>query len=159
VVSDTQWALFCEALGYEDLQRDVRLGSNNERVAARDWLIPILRDRLAPMEAAAISAIFERVGLPYAPITRPEQLFEDPHLLATGGLTEVTIPADGSAAGRPITTRTALLPLALNGERLSVRLPPPALGEHTRELLRALGYDDSQLNLLRHWRKHHGRAG
>ena len=48
---------------------------------------------------------FERVGLPYAPITRPEELFDDPHLLATGGLAPITVPADGSGAGRVIETR------------------------------------------------------
>ncbi len=149
VVSDTQWALFCDAFGLPALKADPRLASNNLRVAARDWLLPQLRQHLAGRTATDIAATFERHGLPYAPITRPQDLLQDPHLLATGGLAPVTVPADASGAGRPVETRTALLPLALDGERLGVRQPPPALGQHTEALLHELGYLAGDIEALR----------
>ena len=140
VVSDTQWALFCDAFGLDALKSDTRLATNNARVAERDWLLPQLRAHLAQFTAAQIAAVFERVGLPYAPITKPEELFDDPHLLATGGLAEITLPPDASMAGETIATRTALLPLTLSGVRPGVRTDPPSLGQHTEGLLAELGY-------------------
>jgi crotonobetainyl-CoA:carnitine CoA-transferase CaiB-like acyl-CoA transferase len=147
-VSDTQWALLCTEFGWPELQIDERLASNNLRVQARDWLIPLLRVRFAPFAAAELATRFESVGLPYAPITRPQDLFDDPHLLATGGLAPVTLPADASGAGCEVQTRTALLPLALDGQRLPLRQGPPALGEHTRALLLGLGYDAAGIAVL-----------
>jgi crotonobetainyl-CoA:carnitine CoA-transferase CaiB-like acyl-CoA transferase len=149
VVSDTQWALFCDEFDCADLKADTRLATNNDRVRARDWMMPVLRERLAPLSAAELAARFERIGLPYAPITKPQELFDDPHLAATGGLAPVTVPADASGAGHAIATRTALLPLALDGERLPLRSGPPALGEHSRALLAELGYTDEQIEVLR----------
>ena len=148
-VSDTQWAIFCTEFGFADLKADARLTSNNQRVQARDWLIPLLRERLAPFAAAELSTRFERVGLPFAPITRPQDLFDDPHLNATGGLAPMHIPADASGAARAVETRTALLPLAIDGVRLGVRLGPPSLGEHSLALLQGLGYDKAQIAALR----------
>ena len=143
VVSDTQWAIFCDAFGYDDLKADARLVGNNNRVRNREWLIPLLRERLAQQSAAELAALFERHGLPFAPITRPHELLEDPHLLATGGLAPITLP-DGASAGQ--TAQTVLLPLAIDGERLGVRRSPPRLGEHSADLLTELGYsaDDAQ---------------
>jgi crotonobetainyl-CoA:carnitine CoA-transferase CaiB-like acyl-CoA transferase len=145
VVTDTQWALFCDAFALYDLKADPRLANNALRVQARDELLPLLRKRLAGTPAAHIAAVFEREGLPYAPITQPQQLFDDPHLLATGGLAPVTLPPDASVAGREIHTRTALLPLALDGQRLPLRLAPPALGEHTAGVLKELGYTEGRI--------------
>ncbi|MDR7095377.1 CaiB/BaiF CoA transferase family protein [Hydrogenophaga laconesensis] len=137
VVSDTQWAIFCNAFGYDDLQADTRLQGNNNRVRNRDWLIPLLRERLAVQSAADLAALFERHGLPFAPITRPHELLQDPHLLATGGLAPITLP-DGASAGQ--TAPTVLLPFTLDGDRPGVRRSPPRLGEHSAELLAELGY-------------------
>ena len=137
VVSDTQWAIFCDAFGYEDLKADARLQGNNNRVRNREWLIPLLRERLALQSAADLAALFERHGLPFAPITKPHELLDDPHLCATGGLAPITLP-DGARAGQ--TAQTVLLPLALDGERLGVRRSPPTLGENSAELLAELGY-------------------
>ena len=148
VVSDTQWALFCDAFGLDDLKSDERITTNNQRVQARDWLLPVLRQHMEAFSAAEISVIFERIGLPYAPITKPQDLFDDPHLLATGGLAEVTLPPDASGAGQAISTRTALLPLTLDGERLRVRAAPPALGQDTQALLADLGYTAEDLRQL-----------
>ncbi len=141
VVSDTAWNLFCQAFGFDDLQRDERLGSNNDRVRARDWMMPLLRERLADFSAAELSAVFEKYALPFAPITRPQDLMDDPHLLANGGLASITLPD-----GRP--SKTVLMPITMGGKRLGVRLNPPKLGEHSAELLTELGFSAADIHAL-----------
>jgi crotonobetainyl-CoA:carnitine CoA-transferase CaiB-like acyl-CoA transferase len=147
-VSDTQWALLCREFSFADLYADSRLASNNDRVKARDWMMPLLRERFAAFSAAELSRRFEAIGLPYAPITRPQDLYDDPHLAATGGLAAVSVPADASGAGHRVDTRAPLLPLAIDGQRLPLRSGPPSLGEHSQALLHELGYDDAQIGLL-----------
>ena len=148
-VSDTQWVAMCKAFAFDDLLSDARLNTNNQRVMARDWLMPILRERFAGFSAASLSSQFESAGLPYAPITHPVDLFDDPHLLATGGLAPMSIPADASGAGKPIDTHAALLPITLDSERLVIRTGPPALGADTESVLNALGYTAQQIAALR----------
>ncbi|MFY9512328.1 MAG: CaiB/BaiF CoA-transferase family protein, partial [Rubrivivax sp.] len=104
VVSDTQWATFCGAFGLAELQADARLATNNLRVQARDWLMPLLREHLAGLPARSIAERFEARGLPFAPITKPQDLFDDPHLQATGGLAPMSVPADASMAGQVVDT-------------------------------------------------------
>ncbi len=145
VVSDAQWQTFCDAMGYADLKADPRHASNNDRVRARATLLPELRRRLAAHRAEELAATFERHGLPFAPILRPEQLFDDPHLNATAGLAEITLP-DGERAGQR--ARTTLLPLRLDGRRPGVRADPPRLGQHTQELLAGLGYTPDEVAAL-----------
>ena len=145
-VSDGQWPLFCDALGFPQLKADPTLSTNNARVLARDRILPILRAQLATQSAADVAARMEAAGLPFAPISRPEQLFDDPHLQATGGLADVVLP-DGERAGQ--TVQATLLPFTLGGERLGVRLNPPRRGEHTDALLSGLGYDASRIAALR----------
>ena len=144
-VSDAQWLTFCDALGFDDLKTDPELATNNLRVVQRPRLLQTLRERLADRRAAELAALFERVGLPFAPIRRPEDLLDDPHLLATGGLAEVRLP-DGDKAGE--TVRTTLFPITLQGRRMGVRLHPPKMGEHTRELLLELGYEAGRIDEL-----------
>jgi len=145
-VSDAQWQTFCDALGFADLKADSALATNNDRVRLRPSLLATLRERLATRSAAELSALFEQHGLPFAPIVKPEQLFDDPHLQATGGLAEIRLP-DGERAGQ--TARTTLFPLTMDGQRLGVRLQPPTMGEHTAELLSGLGYDAADIASLR----------
>jgi crotonobetainyl-CoA:carnitine CoA-transferase CaiB-like acyl-CoA transferase len=148
-VTDTQWALMCEAFGFDDLQRDPRLASNNDRVQARSWMLPLLRQRFEAFGAAELAARFERIGLPYAPIARPHELFDDPHLQATGGLAPVTLPADASGAGRAVETQVPLLPLTLDGQRPGLRHAPPSLGQDTGAVLREAGYSADEIAALR----------
>jgi len=144
-VSDAQWATFCDALGFADLKADPQYHSNNARVALRPQLLPVLRERLAAWRAADLTALFEKVGLPFAPIRKPEELYDDEHLLATGGLADITLP-DGARAGQ--TAKTTLFPFTMDGHRLGVRLQPPTLGQHTAELLQGLGYSGQDIEHL-----------
>ena len=145
-VSDAQWTAMCNAFGWSDLLANPKYASNNDRVRVRPTLLSELRRRFAPMTAAHIARRFEDNGLPYAPISKPEQLLDDPHLRATGGLAEVRL-TDGERAGQ--TAPATLLPVRLAGERLGVRMNPPQLGEHTQELLSSLGYDHAAIAALR----------
>jgi len=144
-VSDAQWATFCDALGYTDLKADPQYATNNARVRQRITLLATLRERLLKHSASELAALFERVGLPFAPIRKPEELFDDEHLLATGGLADITLP-DGERAGQ--TAQTTLFPFTMDGQRLGVRLQPPRMGEHTTALLLSLGYDGPRIAQL-----------
>ena len=145
-VSDAQWKTFCQVLCFEDLLADARLADNNARVRLRPELMPILRERLAPRSAQELAALFEGAGLPYAPIRKPEELYDDPHLLATGGLAEVTL-TDGDRAGQP--AHTTLLPFTLDGQRLGAGAQPPHMGQDTGEVLSALGYSAEDIAALK----------
>ena len=138
VVSDAQWKVFCEAFGLPELLADASLATNNQRVLARQRLFPIVAGHIRTRTKAEVVNICERTGLPYAPIMQPAELFDDPHVLASGGLAEVTLP-DGRKAGVP------KLPFEMDGRRFGTRLDLPEVGRHTRELLGELGYDESSI--------------
>jgi crotonobetainyl-CoA:carnitine CoA-transferase CaiB-like acyl-CoA transferase len=148
-VSDAQWFTFCDVLGLADLKADPELATNNQRVEQRPQLLAALRERLAQRSLAELSAIMESAGLPFAPIRKPEDLLDDPHLIATGALADVQL-SDGPRAGE--TVKTTLFPITLDGERLGVRLQPPRLGEHSAALLASLGYAPQEIDALREQR-------
>jgi crotonobetainyl-CoA:carnitine CoA-transferase CaiB-like acyl-CoA transferase len=138
VVSDTAWKIFCEVFDYADLLSDERLTTNNARVAQRDWLIPLLRERLRAHSSKHLSDLFEKNALPYAPITPPHELLDDEHLKATGGLAPLAL-----SDGREI--QTVLLPITMDQERLKVRSGVPSLGQHNADILLSLGYSADEV--------------
>jgi len=144
-VSDSQWLTFCDVLGLPELKADARYASNNDRVEQRVPLLAALRERLAARPAAEIARAMEDAGLPFAPIGKPEDLLDDPHLLATGGLADIQL-TDGARAGQ--TVKTTLFPFTLAGERLGVTRNPPRRGEHSRRVLRELGLADAEIDAL-----------
>jgi crotonobetainyl-CoA:carnitine CoA-transferase CaiB-like acyl-CoA transferase len=127
------------------MKKDPRYADNNKRVEQRTTMLPELRKRLAHRRAAELAELFERVGLPFAPIRKPEELYGDPHLIESGGLADIVLP-DAPRAGETI--KTTLFPLTMNGERLGVRSDPPTFGSATRELLRELHYDATAIEAL-----------
>ena len=145
-VSDAQWLIFCDAFGFADLKSDTSLATNNDRVRMRPTMMPDLRARLAKLTVAEIGMIFETKGLPFAPITRPEELYDDEHLIASGGLADIVLP-DGDRAGE--TTQTTLFPFTMDGQRLGVRLNPPTKGEHTDSILQELGVQITEIEKLK----------
>jgi crotonobetainyl-CoA:carnitine CoA-transferase CaiB-like acyl-CoA transferase len=144
-VSDGQWVTFCDALGFADLKADPALQLNNDRVRARPTLLAELSKRLKVFSADELAQKMEAAGLPFAPIRKPEELLDDPHLLATGGLADIQL-TDGERAGA--TVKTTLFPFTLDGQRPGVRLNPPKRGEHTREVLRAVGFANEEIDAL-----------
>jgi crotonobetainyl-CoA:carnitine CoA-transferase CaiB-like acyl-CoA transferase len=141
VVTDTQWEIFCREFGLADLAADTRLRSNGDRVKERAWLLPRLAEALKQYTKADLAKKLEAIGLPFAPISKPWDLLEDPHLMASGGLLETRTPG-----GQNFHAPT--LPLALDGKRLPKRSDPPAIGEGARELLAALGYSEREVGKL-----------
>jgi len=141
VVSDSLWEKFCKAFGLAELAASEEFRTNSQRVLARDTLLPQVRDLFKRYTKAELVEKLERTGLPFAPIGRPEDMFEDPHLIASGGLGDVTLP-DGRE------TRLPLLPVELGGNRPSRGGALPRPGEHTLEVLRALGYSGMEIDAL-----------
>src|ERR1700680_3433859 len=141
VVSDTQWKIFCDVFGLKELADDPRVATNNQRVLARAWLIPRLQEIFSKYTVRELQQRFEANALPFAPIVKPEQLFEAPHLTGSGGLAALMTETGEE-------TKVPLLPLTFDGERLPPRRPLPSIGEHTAEVLRAIGYSQREIESL-----------
>lgn len=138
VTSDKQWQRFCDAFERPDLGADARLRTNNARITERDWLLPELTRMVGAMPLADVVARCERARLPFSPLARPEDLFDDPQLQEGGSLLQTVFP-DGRQARLPA------LPLAVGGGRWGKRADPPGLGEHTAQVLGRLGYAEAEL--------------
>jgi crotonobetainyl-CoA:carnitine CoA-transferase CaiB-like acyl-CoA transferase len=137
IVTDTQWKSFCKALHRSDWTSDPALKTNPQRVEQRPRIIPEVTALFAKLTKSELIELCEKLGLPYAPISKPEDLFTDPHLSASGGLADITL-LNG------VKTQVPALPVEMGGRRFGTRLDLPRVGEHTRELLRELGYSPTQ---------------
>jgi formyl-CoA transferase len=129
--SDKQFQTLCQVIERPDLASDPRFATNAQRVAVRPELLQRLGETMVKFRKDELSAKLEVAGLPYAPITRPDQLVDDPHLKASGGLVPMTTD-DGAS------TQVVLLPLLMGGRRPGVRSSLPKIGEHTDEILTRL---------------------
>jgi crotonobetainyl-CoA:carnitine CoA-transferase CaiB-like acyl-CoA transferase len=141
VVTDTQWKVFCESFGLMDLFDDPDMRTNPQRVEQRPRILPIVSEIFAKMDKQELMDRCEKLGLPFAPIAKPEDLFDDPHLNASRGLTPVTLN-NGSQSKVPV------LPIEMDGERFGTRLDIPHIGEHTREVLQSVGYSAAEVEAL-----------
>jgi crotonobetainyl-CoA:carnitine CoA-transferase CaiB-like acyl-CoA transferase len=141
VVSDSLWEKFCAAFALHELGANPQYRTNSQRVLARESLLPQVRELFKSYTKADLVAKLERTGLPFAPIGKPEDMFDDPHLLASGGLGEVTL-TDGTP------TRLPLLPVEIDGQRPTQGGSLPAAGAHTREVLASLGLDAAEIDSL-----------
>jgi crotonobetainyl-CoA:carnitine CoA-transferase CaiB-like acyl-CoA transferase len=141
VVGDEQWRDFCAAFGRPDWAARPDLATMNQRTMSRDWLIPEVAAIMKTLPMAEIVARCEARAIGFAPVNRPGQLLDDPHLAASGGLVEVDLQ-DGRRS------RTLSLPLAIGGKRMPLRLQPPKLGEHNAEVLGGLGYSAAEIAAL-----------
>ena len=125
VVSDKQWKDFCAAFELHELAADRTLDTNNDRVTHKERLVPIIKAAFRKYTKQELMAKLEKTGLPFAPITKPEELFDDPHLAANDGLLELTV-TDGPRAGEK--TRLPALPLEMDGARFGVHQDVPRAG-------------------------------
>jgi crotonobetainyl-CoA:carnitine CoA-transferase CaiB-like acyl-CoA transferase len=140
VVSDTLWEKFCALLGFDELWADESLRANNQRVLARDRILPAVRDKVAGFTRAEIIARLEGTGIPFAPVSKPEELFDDPQL-AQGGLETVFLD-DGRE------TKLPTVPLEMAGRRTGGENHLPLPGRDARDVLAALGYGDEKIEEL-----------
>ncbi len=142
VVSDKQWKLLCDAFELHELAADRSLDTNNDRVTHKDRLLPVIKAAFLKYGKQELMAKLEKTGLPFAPIARPEQLFEDPHLVAGGGLLPMTI-TDGERKGTK--TQLPALPLEMDGHRFGIQRDLPRRGQHSREVLAEAGYSAAEI--------------
>ena len=131
VVTDTQWQVFCRRFGFTAWLGDPTLATQALRLAERARTIPAISAVLGQMTRPDLMQACEALGLPFAPIGRPADLFADAHLLGSGGLVPLTLP-NGHDTALPA------LPLSLDGQRLPQRRGLPTVGQHTDEILQEL---------------------
>ncbi|MEM7404666.1 MAG: CaiB/BaiF CoA-transferase family protein [Pseudomonadota bacterium] len=142
ITSDNHWQRFCREFDREDLLENPDYASNEARVAERPTLLPLVADIAVRYTKAQLVEILERVGIPFAPVVRPDELFEDIHLVESGQLLDVEVKED-------IWTRLPRLPIEIGDHPIGdVRSQPPRAGEHTAEILAAAGVSDDELRTL-----------
>jgi crotonobetainyl-CoA:carnitine CoA-transferase CaiB-like acyl-CoA transferase len=141
IVGEEQWQSFCRAFDCEAWLSDPRLATGNGRVDHRRWLIPEIARIFKQWTKDDLAATLEKLDLPYAPVNKPGDLFADPHLNASGGLTDIQL-----TDGRP--AKTPLLPVSMDGQRLQNRHDPPQIGQHTRDVLKDIGLAEDEIAQL-----------
>jgi crotonobetainyl-CoA:carnitine CoA-transferase CaiB-like acyl-CoA transferase len=141
VTSNAHWERFCQIMGLPDLFADERLNTNSKRVGEQEWMLPRIREAVAKVKSLDLQALLEKANVPFAPLRRPDQLLDDPHLNDIGHLLPTPME-DGSIGKLP------KLPFTSSEYDFEITRKAPGLGEHTREVLREAGLDAAQIDAL-----------
>lgn len=141
VVSDSQWKSFCQSFGLVDFIEDKDMDINSGRVEKRDIIIPKLQELFKTFTKKELMEKLDQTGLPFAPINKPQDLFDDPHLNESGGLLKIETPDGGS-------TKLPAMPIEMNDRRFDVHQQVPKVGEHSKEILEEIGLSDNVIQSL-----------
>ena len=141
VVSDSLWQRFCDEFKLEDFTSNPAMAANNDRVKLRDTIIPRIQALFSDMDKDQLTARLDKAGVPFAPINKPIDLVDDPHLNAGGGLMDITLNSGE-------TIKLPGLPLEFNGEKTALRKDLPTPGQGARGHLLALGFTAPELDRL-----------
>jgi crotonobetainyl-CoA:carnitine CoA-transferase CaiB-like acyl-CoA transferase len=141
LTSNNHWKTFCDVFGRPDLKADTRYDTNEKRLDAYDVIRPIVQSVVINYTVEEIIDLLAPKGIPIGQVGKPSDLFEDPHLNASGGLLE-TLTTTGQKAKLPA------LPFSMDGARLGIRLQPPQLGEHTHEVMATIGLSRKDVDAL-----------
>lgn len=141
VVTDALWEKFCKLFGLDDLWSQQNLRKNNERVLQRERILPQIRTLIAGFTRAEVIERLEGTGLPFAPIGKPEDMFDDPHLIASGALEPVTL-ADGTK------TQLPTLPIAFDGALVARAAMLPQPGADSDAILKEYGFSAEEIAKL-----------
>ena len=145
IVSDTGWQQFCEEFELRELAADPELATNNARVLQRDKIIAEIAGMFLGMDKDEMIRRLEKSGIPFAPINRPADLFDDPHLNANNGLLKLALPHSETGNDH---VRVPALPVEMNGCRFGLYRELPGPGQDTIEVLSDAGYANSEIQSL-----------
>ncbi len=141
VTSDRHWKRMCETFEFADWAENEQLATNQARIEAREWFLPELQKRIGALNKNEVMALAEKAGIPFAPVNRPQDLFDDPHMNQSGSFVNTKTPKGASV-------KLPKIPLRLNGAAFDLRRHPPGIGEGSREIYRRCGYTDEDIHEL-----------
>ena len=140
-VTEGQWAKLCDILGLDALKADPRLQTRPDQIKARDWTLPIISDAIARQQYAPFTVALERDGIPFSPIARPAQMYDDPHVNRPTGLMTSALPEGGSY-------RAPGLPFEVDGRpAVPATADLPDIGGDTSDILGALGLSEDEISV------------
>jgi crotonobetainyl-CoA:carnitine CoA-transferase CaiB-like acyl-CoA transferase len=138
VGNDGQYARTCEVLGAPELVTDPRFLKNNDRVKHGKEIMAIYAALFLKKPVKHWLDELEKAGVPSGPINDFEQVFSDPHVQSRGMRVKINHPFEPDLS----LCRNAI---TFSGTPITTYRHPPRLGEHTREVLATIGYDDAKL--------------
>ncbi len=141
LTSDRQWRRFCEHFSRSDLLQNPDYKTNEDRVRARPVLLPIVAGIVARHTLAELAELFDRIDIPFSPVAKPGDLFDDPQLNAGARMLEVDFPGG-------VRAKIPRLPIEIGDHDLALHRQAPAIGEHTAEVLAELGLTPSEIETL-----------
>lgn len=145
VTSDAQWQRFCECFACEDLYADARLTTNPQRTTERSWLIPMIQSRLQQLPFKRVIELAEKADISWAPVGRPEDLFDNEQLLQGGGLLETALATASQSHLAQALLPALPLEFGESKKRSTLTMQPPTTGQHNTEVLSEAGYTDSEI--------------
>lgn len=142
-VTEGQWKSLCTILGLDGLLADPALQTRPDQIAARDRTLPIFAEAISKRSVEELVAAFEPKGIPFSPISRPVQMYDDPHVNRPGGLFTSRLPEDGSF-------RAPGLPFEVDGAPVvPATMDLPGVGDATNDILGRLGFSGEEIAAAR----------